>query len=109
MHEWIAMKADGLVLDGLEVFVATAKKPSFSAAARGLSISQAGVSRSIASLEKRLGVRLFERTPSQVVLTNEGAKFHARVSPLLESLQDAVTKHWMTRVPPAELNHDCSH
>ena len=86
------MTTDGLVLDGLEVFVATAKKQSFSAAARGLSISQAGVSRSIASLEKRLGLRLFERTTRQVVLTNEGAKFHARVSPLLESLQDAVTK-----------------
>jgi DNA-binding transcriptional LysR family regulator len=88
----IAMPTDGLVLDGLEVFVATAKKQSFSAAARGLSISQASVSRSIASLERRLGLRLFERTTRQVVLTNEGAKFHARVSPLLESLQDAVTK-----------------
>jgi DNA-binding transcriptional LysR family regulator len=86
------MPTDGLVLDGLEVFVATAKKQSFSAAARGLSISQASVSRSIASLERRLGLRLFERTTRQVVLTNEGAKFHARVSPLLESLQDAVTK-----------------
>lgn len=82
----------GVVLHGLEVFIVTAKKRSFSAAARELSISQAGVSRSIASLEKRLGLRLFERTTRQVVLTNEGAKFHARVSPLLESLQDAVAK-----------------
>lgn len=86
------MKTDGVVLEGLEVFVAAAKKQSFSGAARELSISQAGVSRSIASLEKRLGLRLFERTTRQVVLTNEGAKFHARVSPLLESLQDVVTK-----------------
>ena len=86
------METNGIVLDGLEVFIATAKTRSFSAAARELSISQAGVSRSIASLEKRLGLRLFERTTRQVVLTNEGAKFHARVSPLLESLQDALTK-----------------
>jgi DNA-binding transcriptional LysR family regulator len=86
------MRTDGVLLDGLEVFIATAKKRSFSAAAKDLSISQACVSRSIASLEKRLGLRLFERTTRQVVLTNEGAKFYARVSPLLESLQDAVTK-----------------
>jgi DNA-binding transcriptional LysR family regulator len=92
MQEWIAMKTDGLILDRLEVFVATAKTRNFSAAARRLSISQAAVSRSIASLEKRLGLRLFERTTRQVVLTNEGAKFHARISPLLEHLQDAVTK-----------------
>ena len=39
------MKTDGVLLDDLKVFIATAKTRSFSAAARELSISQAGVSR----------------------------------------------------------------
>ncbi len=79
----------------LEVFVATAGEVgASSAAAGGLSISQAGVSRSIAGFgEADSGFRILERTRQDKWYSQtRGAKFHARVSPLLESLQDAVTK-----------------
>jgi DNA-binding transcriptional LysR family regulator len=43
----------------------------------------------VARLEARLGVRLFDRTPQAVRLTQEGRQFHAQVAPLLAGLEDA--------------------
>jgi DNA-binding transcriptional LysR family regulator len=46
----------------------------------------------VARLEHRVGVRLFDRTPRAVTLTDEGRRFHAQVTPLLAGLEDAASE-----------------
>ncbi len=64
----------------MRTFVAAADTGQFQEAAADLSITQQGVSRRIAALEKSLEVRLFARTPRGVLLTVDGEAFlpHAR-------------------------------
>jgi len=83
------MSFDERILNGMSVFGAIVDTGSFAAAADVLSLSQPGVSRSVARLEKRLGIRLFDRTTRVVTLTEEGRRFHERVVPLLAGLEDA--------------------
>ncbi|HWF73227.1 MAG TPA: LysR family transcriptional regulator [Solirubrobacteraceae bacterium] len=64
----------------LEHFVAVAEEESFTRAARRLSYVQSALSVSIQSLERELGVRLFDRTTHRVALTDAGDALlpHAR-------------------------------
>ena len=57
----------------LTAFVRVSEVGSISEAAPVLGYSQPGLSQRIQSLERRLGCRLFERSPSGVVLTRTGA------------------------------------
>jgi DNA-binding transcriptional LysR family regulator len=52
---------DGVTLDQLRTFVAAVEQGSFSAAGRKLRRSQSVVSQTLATLERRLGVKLFDR------------------------------------------------
>jgi DNA-binding transcriptional LysR family regulator len=52
-------------------------------------MSQSGVSRAIARLEARLGVRLLERTTRTVTLSEEGRRLYEQVVPLLAGLEEA--------------------
>jgi len=83
---------DARVLTGIGVLTAVAGAGSFVGAADVLDMTPSGVSRAIARLEARLGVRLFDRNPRSVVLTDEGRRFHAQVLPLLTSLEEAATE-----------------
>jgi DNA-binding transcriptional LysR family regulator len=56
----------------MEHFVAVAEEQSFTRAARRLSYVQSALSVSIQSLERELGVRLFDRTTHRVALTDAG-------------------------------------
>jgi DNA-binding transcriptional LysR family regulator len=56
----------------LRVLSAVAEHGSFSAAAEAMSMTQPAVSRQIAGLERRLGVRLFQRMPRGVRATSAG-------------------------------------
>ncbi len=80
---------DERLLGGLGVFLSIADAGSFAEAGRQLDMSQPGVSRAVARLERRLGVRLFDRTTRSVSLTDEGRRFRALVMPLLAGLEDA--------------------
>ncbi len=62
-------------LDALEIFVAVAEQGSFVGAARRLGRSPAAVTRAVAALEERLGLRLFNRTTRAVALTEAGARY----------------------------------
>jgi DNA-binding transcriptional LysR family regulator len=62
-------------IEDIEVFVEVAEQASFSAAARRLTRSPAAVTRAIADLEGRLGVRLLNRTTRAVSLTDAGQRF----------------------------------
>ncbi len=59
-------------LTGLEVFAKVAAAGSLSAAARAMGLSQTMVTKHIAALETRLGVKLFHRTTRRLTFTDAG-------------------------------------
>lgn len=83
------MSFDERVLNGMGVLTAIVDSGSFAGAAERLDMSQSGVSRSVARLEARLGIRLFDRTTRSVTLTDEGRRLYQQVVPLLEGLEEA--------------------
>src|SRR3982751_2698089 len=62
-------------LETFEIFVAVAEAGSFIGAARRLGRSPAAMTRAVAALEDRLGIRLFNRTTRAVALTDAGARY----------------------------------
>lgn len=83
------MPFDERLLNGMGVLSAIVDSGSFVAAAEALDMSQSGVSRSVARLEARLGIRLFDRTTRSVTLTDEGRRFYTQIVPLLNGLEEA--------------------
>jgi len=73
----------------MRVFAAVVDAGSFVGASDALEMSKAAVSRYVAELEARLGVRLLHRTTRKLSLTPEGEVFHARCRELLGNLDDA--------------------
>lgn len=57
------------------MFVAVAESGSFSAAARSLRLSPSTVSKLIARIENRVGVRIFDRSLKAAILTREGEAY----------------------------------
>src|ERR1700722_14551163 len=74
---------------GLVAFVRTVDAGSFSAASRLIGSTQSAVSKSVARLERRLGVQLIQRSTRTLKLTAEGQAYYERVKPLLQSIEDA--------------------
>lgn len=74
----------------LEAVLAVASQGGFRAAARELGISSSSLSQQIATLETRIGVRLFNRSTRSVVLSAAGEQFVASVGPALKAIRDAV-------------------
>src|ERR1700756_1007241 len=83
------MPFDERMLNGMGVLTAIVDSGSFAAAGEALDMSQSGVSRSVARLEARLGIRLFDRTTRSVTLTDEGRRFYEQIVPLLGGLEEA--------------------
>lgn len=76
-------------LGNMEAFVRVAETKSFSEAARRLRSSKSLVSRQVAALEAELGVRLFHRTTRSLSLTEEGRRYHANVTRILNDIEEA--------------------
>ncbi len=74
----------------IECFVRSAEGGSFAEAARHLSLTPAAVGKSVAKLEARLGVRLFQRSTRRLTLTEAGKLFLGEVSGSLTTIQNAV-------------------
>ncbi|MGO4311976.1 LysR substrate-binding domain-containing protein [Pseudomonas sp. KB_15] len=74
----------------IECFVRSAEVGSFAEAARRLSLTPAAVGKSVAKLEARLGVRLFQRSTRSLTLTEAGQLFLGEVSSSLHTIQNAV-------------------
>lgn len=72
-----------------ELFARVVEAGSLSAAGRELGLSPAQVSKRIARLEDRLGVRLIERTSRHLALTELGRPFYERVRGILDSVGEA--------------------
>ena len=73
----------------LTAFDCAARHGSFAGAAKELGTSQPAVSRHIASLERQLRTRLFERSRTGVSLTETGRRFHDAVATGLGMIQSA--------------------
>jgi DNA-binding transcriptional LysR family regulator len=73
----------------LIAFVRAAETGSLSRAARELGVSQPSISRMVASLEARLGVKLLLRTTRRVAPTDAGRVFLERAQQILGDLDDA--------------------
>jgi DNA-binding transcriptional LysR family regulator len=73
----------------MSVFAAVVDAGSFVRASDALEMSKPAVSRHVAELEARLGVRLLHRTTQRLSLTEEGEVFYARCKELLGELAEA--------------------
>ncbi len=67
------MNISNISLRQLRIFLAVAEHHGFSRAGNMISLTQSAMSHSIGELENELGVRLFDRTTREVLLTQEGA------------------------------------
>lgn len=76
--------------DGIDEFVAVAASGSFVAAANTLHLSRTHMSRTIAALEDRLQVRLFNRTTRTVRLTAAGELFFEQCQKLVSNRDEAI-------------------
>jgi len=83
------MAFDTRLLTGVGVMATVTEAGNFARAAEILGLTPSGVSRAVARLEARVGVRLFDRNPRDVSLTEEGRRFHMQVIPLLAGLEEA--------------------
>ncbi|HEY5322242.1 MAG TPA: LysR family transcriptional regulator [Caldimonas sp.] len=73
----------------MQTFAAVVDSGSFVKASDSLAMSKAAVSRYVADLESRLGVRLLHRTTRRLSLTEEGQIFYARCKDLLSEIDEA--------------------
>lgn len=76
-------------LQQLSIFVRTVETGSFSKVAREFGLSQPSVSRTIAALEDRLGVKLLTRTTRQLSLTHPGEVLLSRAREALAGVEEA--------------------
>jgi len=76
-------------LNDLSYFVAVVRHEGFSAAARATGVEKTRLSRRIAALEQRLGVRLLQRTTRRMALTDAGERFYVQALGVVEGAQSA--------------------
>ncbi|MDB5557507.1 MAG: transcriptional regulator, lysr family, partial [Enterovirga sp.] len=76
-------------LSALRTFEAAARHLSFTRAAAELNITQSAVSRQIRGLEDYLRLKLFERTPQQLILTPVGRAYLEEIRAALDRIQAA--------------------
>lgn len=77
------------IWNGISEFVAVVEAGSFSAAAQQLEVSTSHVSRQVAQLEARLGVRLLARSTRTARLTDAGVEYYQRCAELIAGLAEA--------------------
>lgn len=70
----------------LQTFIEVVRQGSFAAVAREQNVDPSSVSRAIASLEKELSLRLFQRTTRKLSLTEAGSAYYERIEPLLDEM-----------------------
>ncbi|MDR3507454.1 MAG: LysR family transcriptional regulator [Caulobacteraceae bacterium] len=82
------MRESGDRAHEMAVFSRVLTEGSFSAAARSLGLAPSAVSRIIARLEARLGVRLLVRTTRALAPTPEGEAYHRAAARILDDIDD---------------------
>lgn len=76
----------------LRYFISVAEHLSFTEASKHLFVAQSAVSQQIAELEKKIGVRLFERNKRSVKLTNAGSVLLEEAILLIKKSEETVNK-----------------
>jgi len=76
-------------LAAMEIFVCIVETGSFSAAARRLNVGQPAVSKTVASLEQRLGVKLVVRSTRGLTPTEAGEEYFQRAKRAIEDINEA--------------------
>jgi DNA-binding transcriptional LysR family regulator len=94
---------EDLLLGSIELFCLAAESESFTVAATAAGVNPAAVSRSVARLEERLGVRLFVRTTRQIRLTDEGRRYFEQCRQALAQLAEAEREATGKQTTPAGL------
>ncbi len=83
-------------LSTLRLFADVIRRRNFAAVARDHGLAPSSVSRSIASLEDELGIKLFQRSTRQLEPTEAGINYFDRIESVLDQLEQAQfhTKQW---------------
>ncbi len=92
-----------VMLGTLELFCLAAELESFTAAAQAAGLNPAAVSRSVARLEERLGVRLFVRSTRRIHLTDSGRTYFDHCRQALSLMRDAESKLTGAQTAPSGL------
>lgn len=75
--------------DELNAFITVVDRGSFSAAAEQIGIVKSAVSKKVADLEGRLGIKLLNRTTRKLSLTEAGRGFYDRAKQIMHDLSEA--------------------
>jgi DNA-binding transcriptional LysR family regulator len=73
----------------MEMFVRVVETGSFSATARDVDVGQPAISKSIAQLEERLGVKLVARSTRGLSVTEAGQSYYERAKRAIEEVNEA--------------------
>ena len=76
-------------VDDLRTFVEVMRRKSFAAVARARDVAPSSISRTIGTLEQRLGVRLFQRTTRRLAPTAAALAYFDRIEPIIDELEQA--------------------
>jgi DNA-binding transcriptional LysR family regulator len=87
-------------ITSMQVFVRVAALGSLSAAARSLDLSQTMVTKHIAALESRLGIKLLHRSTRKLVLTEGGRNYLAACERILVEIEEAEASSSLDRIEP---------
>lgn len=90
-------------LRGILVFLNVVDAGTLSGAARALGVSTAAVSATLARLERKLAVRLLDRTTRRLRMTAEGEEFYARCRQIVSDLEAAERAVGVARRAPSGL------
>ena len=90
-------------MEDIKAFLAVVEAGSQTAAARQLGRSLQSVNRSLASLERSVGVELVRRTTRRSVATEAGLAFYRRVKPAFAEISEARVEAANRRVEPSGL------
>jgi DNA-binding transcriptional LysR family regulator len=75
--------------DDLRFFLAVSERGSISGAAKLLNVNHSTVLRRLASLERRLGARLFDRLPDGYQMTAQGEELHHQLRGVSQQIESA--------------------
>lgn len=91
-------------LAALRAFESAARHLSFRAAAEELSVTQSAISHQVAELERRLGVKLFERHSRRVALTPAGEMYQPSLRDAFDRIAQGTALVRATGAPSRDLD-----